>query len=134
MKNIFYFTLKFVLDMFKFLFWLSGQVRKRLDKKAEVGLKIYDVTNWETITITNHILPDISRSKGNQTIAFCHLIDYNKRNIFLEKSWTKCDAETGPRPFLKIQYWAYLCITSLKFIKIVFIVCPKSRTTKIYWN
>ena len=80
--------------MFKFLFWLFGHVRKRLDKKAEVGFKIYDVTNWETIT--NHILPDISRSKGNQTITFCHLIDYNKRNIFLKnhKVWRRNWSQT----------------------------------------
>ena len=27
------------------------------------------------------------------------LIEYNMRNIFLEKSYTKCGAETSPRPF-----------------------------------
>ena len=44
MKNAFYFTLKalFVLEIFKFLFWLSSFVRKLLEK---VNLKIYDVTN-----------------------------------------------------------------------------------------
>ena len=34
-------------------------------------------------TITMHILPDISRSKGNQTMKFGQLIEYNIRNIFL---------------------------------------------------
>ena len=30
-------------------------------------------------------LPNISRSKGNQTMKFGHLIEYNKRDIFLQK-------------------------------------------------
>ena len=35
--------------------------------------------------ITIHILPGISRSKGNQRMNFGQLIAYNMRNIFLEK-------------------------------------------------
>ena len=27
------------------------------------------------------------------------LIEYNMRNIFLDKSYSKCGGETGPRPF-----------------------------------
>ena len=38
---------------------------------------------------TIHILPDMSRSKKNQAIRFGQLIEYNVRNIFLEKSFTK---------------------------------------------
>ena len=30
-----------------------------------------------------NILPDISRSKSNQTIKLAQLIEYNMRNIFL---------------------------------------------------
>ena len=36
-------------------------------------------------TIAIYILPDISQSKGNQTMKFDQLIEYNKRNIFLQK-------------------------------------------------
>ena len=36
-------------------------------------------------TIAIHTLPNISQSKGNQTIKFRQLIEYNKRNIFLQK-------------------------------------------------
>ena len=32
-------------------------------------------------------------------MKFCELIEYNMRNICLEKSFTKCDGETTPRPF-----------------------------------
>ena len=49
--------------------------------------------------IAIHILPNISRSKGNQTMNFGQLIECNMRNIFLEKSYTKCDVEPSPRPF-----------------------------------
>ena len=50
-------------------------------------------------TITIHILPNISRSKGNQTMKFGQSIEYNVRNIFLEKSYTKWLGKTSPRPF-----------------------------------
>ena len=49
--------------------------------------------------ITIHILPNISRSKGNQTIKFGQLLEYSMRNIFLRKSYTKCGGEASPRPF-----------------------------------
>ena len=39
------------------------------------------------------------KNKGNQTMKFGQ-IEYNMRNIFLEKSYTKCGGETIPRPFL----------------------------------
>ena len=50
-------------------------------------------------TIVIHILPNILRSKNNQTMKFDKLIECNMRNIFLEKPYTKCGGETSPRPF-----------------------------------
>ena len=50
-------------------------------------------------TIAIHILSNISRSKGNHTMKFRQLIEYNMRNIFLEKSYAKFDGETSPRSF-----------------------------------
>ena len=41
----------------------------------------------------------ISGEKGNQTMKFGQLMEYNMRNIFLQKSYTKCGEETSPRPF-----------------------------------
>ena len=32
-------------------------------------------------------------------MKFAQLIEYNMRNILLEKSYTKCGGETSPRPF-----------------------------------
>ena len=40
-------------------------------------------------TIAIHILSNISRSRGNQIMKFNQLIEYNLKNIFLEKSYTK---------------------------------------------
>ena len=47
-----------------------------------------------------HILPNISRRKGNHAVKFSHLIAYKAINIFFQKSCRKCDRETSPRrPF-----------------------------------
>ena len=46
-----------------------------------------------------HILLNISRSKGNQTIEFGQLIDYDMRNIFLEISYAKCAGKASLRLF-----------------------------------
>ena len=48
-----------------------------------------------------HILPNISRSKGNQAMKFGQLIEYNMRNISVEKSYPKYAGETIPRPLSK---------------------------------
>ena len=48
--------------------------------------------------LTTHILPNISRKKGNQTIKFSQLIECNIINNFLEKSYTKWGGETSARP------------------------------------
>ena len=50
-------------------------------------------------TIAIHVLPKISRSKDNQTRKFGQLTDCNMGNVFLEKSYTKCDGQTIPGPF-----------------------------------
>ena len=52
---------------------------------------------WQTLVI--HILSNTLRSKGNQTIKFCQLINYNIRIIFIEKSDTQYDGEIITRPF-----------------------------------
>ena len=60
------------------------------DIKDEVDFKMYDVTTWLTVIhiqiIVIHILTNISRSKGNKTMQFDQLIDYNMKIIFLKRS------------------------------------------------
>ena len=48
--------------------------------------------------IETHILANISQSKGNQTMKFCQLVEYDKRNIFLQKLCGKWGSETSSRP------------------------------------
>ena len=55
------------------------------------------------LTNVINILLNISRSKGNQKINFSQLIEHNMTNIFLDKSYIKCDEESIPRPFSKIS-------------------------------
>ena len=47
-----------------------------------------------TQAITINILPDISKSKDNKTLKSGQLIEYNVRNIFLQKSCRKWSRET----------------------------------------
>ena len=47
-------------------------------------------------TIVIHILPNILRSKDNQTMKYGQVIECNMRKTFLEKPCTKCGGETSP--------------------------------------
>ena len=51
-------------------------------------------------TISIHIIPNVSQSKYNQAMKFGQLIEYNKRNIFLQKLYGKWGWETSPRPLI----------------------------------
>ena len=77
-------------------------------------------------------MPNILRSKVNQTIKVGSLMKYRMRKTFLEKSCTKRWGELVPDPFPKNQKWAYFWINSLKFYTVCFYFISKSRTTKIY--
>ena len=59
--------------------------------RISFNLRIYDVTAWLANKCNTHT-PNLSRNK---------IKDYNMRNILLQKSYTKCGAETSPRPFSK---------------------------------
>ena len=122
--------LDFFLDFF-------GQVEKRFDKKAKIIFKIYDMTSttWKQM-ISIHILPNTSKSKDNQKNKFGQLIVYNRRNIALEKSCTKCGGETSPWHFSKYKNWVYLWINRLKFYTVCIFVSssrglPKYLETKL---
>ena len=49
--------------------------------------------------IVIYVLPNIVRNKDNQAVKFGPLREYNMKNIFLEKPYTKFGGETSPRPF-----------------------------------
>ena len=49
------------------------------------------------------MLPNISRSKDNQAMKFGQLIEYDMRNIFIEKPYTKVLEKLSPYTYLKNQ-------------------------------
>ena len=59
------------------------------------------------------ILPNISRTKGHQTMKFGQVIEYNMKNIFLEKSYAKCGGETIQLVFTICQVENYRSILKL---------------------
>ena len=64
----------------------------------------------EKQTIKIHILPNISRRKGNQTMKFGQLIEYKVGNIFLQKSYAKYGGESFPITF--ICFVCFYCMPS----------------------
>ena len=83
-------------------------------------------------TITIFILPNSSRSKGNQIMKFGQLIEYNMRNIFLSKLYTKCGGETSSRLFSKISKSSISPDQLSKVLCSLFYCLSKSRVIEIY--
>ena len=69
--------------------------------KLELISKLRTLQTGQPI-ITINILLNTSKSKGNKTMKFGQLMEYNIKNIFLTKSYTKCDGEASPKPFYEI--------------------------------
>ena len=80
-----------------------GHVGKRLEKKAKVNFKIYDVANCTTNNYSPHIVQYLRKHRKPE-MKFRQLIEYNMRNIFIEKSSIKCCQQASPRLFYKNQY------------------------------
>ena len=75
----------------------NGLIRK-------IGLTSKFMTSqpgWQAIAI--HILPNISRSKGNQAMKLGQLTECTKRNIFHQKLCRKWGRETSSRPLFIFQ-------------------------------
>ena len=67
-------------------------------------------------------MTNISKSKGNQTMQFGQLIEYNMRKVLLKKSCTKCGEKLFSDPFLKSPNWLYLWIIINKIMRSLNIV------------
>ena len=81
--------------------------------------------------ITIHILSNILKSKDNQTMKFGQLKEYNMRNIFLEKPYTKCGQETSSRPFSEKLKLSMSPDQYSKVLYIFFIICQVEGYQKI---
>ena len=65
-------------------------------------------------------------------MKFGQLIEYNKKNIFLVKPFTKCGGETTPRLFSK-KSKLNLSLNQLpKVLYSLFLLYAKLRTIEIY--
>ena len=70
------------IKVFVMTFWSCR--KNSLIRKMRLTLKFMTLQpGLQTIAI--HIIPSASQSKYSQTMKFGQLIDYNKRNIFLQK-------------------------------------------------
>ena len=79
-------------------------------------------------------MPNVWRIKGNQTMKFDQLIDYNVRNIFLEKSYTKYDGETSPRPFSE-KWKLSICLDQEPKVSYsLFLFYAKPEAIETCWN
>ena len=87
MKNAFYFTLKafFVLQIFKFLSCPFSHAEKNSNITNARLFSKFMMSQPVQQTIAINILPKTSQTKDNQTIKFGQLVEYRKRNIFLQK-------------------------------------------------
>ena len=135
-KNAFYFSLKviFVLKIFKFLSWILVMYKNSLIRKIRLISKLM-MSQPGKQTIATHTLLNNSRSKDNQTIKLCQLIEYDVRNIFLEKSYIKWVGETILRPLHKrIKFTIYMDLYLPKVLYSLFLLYSKLWATKIYWN
>ena len=90
--------------VFVMTFWpcrKNGLIRK-------IRLTSEVMTSQPSLQQLQYTLLNISRRKGNQTLKFVQLIEYNKRNTFLQNLYRKLGKETSTRSlfiFLKSLIW-----------------------------
>ena len=65
-------------------------------------------------------------------MKFGQLIECNMRNIFLEKSYTKCGGETSPRPFSEKSKLSISLDQQAKVLYSLFLLHVKLSNIKIY--
>ena len=90
MKNAFHFNLKVIstLKIFKSCADFFGHVGRRLDKRAKVSFKIYDITKLVTNNFNTNFT-EYLKKKMQSNIKFGLFIKNNMRKIFLQISCRK---------------------------------------------
>ena len=85
-ENVSYFMLGafFVLELFTFFLDFLVMYKNGLTIRLRLIPKFMTSQTGQQI-MTIHVLPNISRSKDNQTMKYGPLIWYNMRSIFLQK-------------------------------------------------
>ena len=77
------------------------------------------------------MLPNISRSKSNQAMKLGQLIEYNMKNIFVEKSYSKCAGETIPRPLSKKSKLSLSLDQKCKVLNSLFVLYANLRAIEM---
>ena len=80
-------------------------------------------------TIVIYVLPNIVRNKENSQLR-----EYNMKNIFLEKPYTKFGGETSPRPFFKKLKLSISLYQQSEFLFSSFYCISKWMTITMYQN
>ena len=65
-------------------------------------------------------------------MKFCHLIEYNMTNIFIETSYTECGGETSPRPFSEKSKLSISLDQQAKVLYSLFLLHVKLSNIEIY--
>ena len=104
-----------------------------LIRKIRLIFKFMTLQSGKQI-IVMHILPNISRRKDHQTMKLGQLIEYNMRNNFLGKSYTKCGGETTPRIFSKKSKVSISLDQQFKVLHGLFLLYGKFRAIQWYRN
>ena len=78
--------------------------------------------------IAIHILPNISRSKGNQTMKFDQLVKYNVKNNFFFKNHTKNEAEILIADNLFFEKALYKVKACGQHVNFNIFIWPRTRT------
>ena len=107
--------------------------KKQFDQKDKVNLKIHYVTTWITNNCNAHIA-DYLRSKSTQTMTLGQLIEHNMRNIFVEKSLTKCGGETMTRPLSKKSKLSISLDQQCKVLNSLFLLYTNLRAIQVQRN
>ena len=133
MKNVFYFT----SNLFSFSRYLNFCLDFLIMQQNNLIRKIRLSSNFMTSqpgqqTIIIHVFTNILGSKGNQTMKLGHLIEYNMRNVFLEKSYTKYGGETSPRLFSGKSKLTISLDQQSKVLYSLFLLISKLRAIEIY--
>ena len=67
-------------------------------------------------------------------MKFGQLIEYNMRNIFVEKSYAKCAGETIPRPLSEKSKLSISLDQECKVLNSLFLSYANLRAIEIEWN
>ena len=121
-------------DIYVFVTTFWSYRRNGLIRKIRLTSKLMtSQTRLQTISI--HVMHKTSQNKGNQTMKFGQLIEYNKIEIFLQKLCRKWGKESNSRPLFilsKSLIWGESKWSAVEFQYISIALNLSSNKNKLY--